>query len=208
MNSAEYFIFKTGTHFKYLQTAYKLLIEAYNELQSKKYNIANCNENKIRNVLVRVAKKKKSELFFYWITEFPDIERNNRIDIELITPYSLKDDEKTIKIECKIVGENNYINRNGINSFVEGKYSSEMFLAGMIGFIKDGKIENKIENIKNRIKNHKEIKTTKNLTECTIDKKFKYSYFSQHKRTKPLSKIDLYHLFFDFTATSKITQKP
>lgn len=202
MKSAQEFDYKIGTHLEYLTIACRFLIKSYSELQNKKYNVDNYNENKIKNDLVKIAENKKSTFPFRWITEFPDLEKNNRIDIELDTPYSLQNKNKGIKIECKIVGENEYINKNGINSFIDGKYSSEMFLAGMVGFIKEGNIERKVKNIENRINNHKTIKTTKNLTLYKIDKKFKHSYFSQHKRIKPLSKIDLHHLFFDFTIKS------
>ncbi len=201
-NNANNFQFYKGTHLKYLLDAYNLLILSYYDLLSEGYDVNHCNENKIRDDIVKIAEKLPTILKYDWITESRDLDKVNRIDIDLINPLSLGEKEKRLKIECKIVGENSYINRNGINSFAEGKYSSKMFLAGMIGFIKDGKIENKIENIKNKINNHKTIKTTKNLTPYKIDEKFKHSYFSQHRRIKPLFKIDLYHLFFDFTITS------
>ena len=202
-NNANNFQFYEGTHLNYLLDAYNLLILSYYDLLSKGYNVNNCNENKIRDDVVKIAEKLPTILKYEWITESRDLGKVNRIDIDLITSLSLGKKEKRLKIECKIIGENSYVNRNGIDSFTEGKYSSEMFLAGMIGFIKDGNIKRKIKNIKNKINKHKTIKTTKNLTLYKIDKKFKYSYFSQHKRNKSLPKIDLYHLFFDFTTTSQ-----
>ncbi len=206
--NAKIFTHNRGTHLDYLQDAYRILINSYYELRAKKYSADNCNENKIRDDLVIIAEKEKSKLFFRWTPESLDLDENSRIDIELVTPFSLREDKLGIKIECKIVKngseyidtyENNVKGRtNGIMGFIRGKYSSKMPLAGMVGFVKEGNIDNKIDSIKNKIKEHKTIKTIKNLTFYKIEKDFKYSYFSQHKRMDKLPKIYLYHLFFDF----------
>ena len=208
---ASIFKYNKGTHFNYIQIAYGFLIEAFQELTSNHYNAKQNNENTIRDELVKIAQKKKNKDFiFYWNTESRDLEKSNRIDIELVPPYALDDFNKVIKIECKIVGEDKYIdtessfNRknsptNGIMSFITGKYSPDMPLAGMIGFIKEGKIELKIKNIKNRIDNHIAINTIQNLVQISITDSFNYSYHSKHKRYNGLKKIDIYHLFFDFT---------
>ena len=207
---ASVFKYSTGSHLDYIKIAYEFLIEAYQELSKKNYNARENNENKIRNDLVKIAKsRKKSKLPFLWITEFPDIENNNRIDIALATPQSLIDESNAIKIECKIVGENKYIDTkksfegknptNGIMSFITGKYSPQMPLAGMIGFIKTGEIHDKIDRIKKRLQDHKEITTHQNLTKHPIKENFKYSYDSKHKRINNLKDISIHHLFFDFT---------
>lgn len=204
------FICKIGTDLQYLNIAYNALIGAYNDLKNVKFDTSKCNENKIRDELVKLAKKKPSPLFFRWSTEFPDLDKNNRIDIELINPLSLIDNEKGIKIECKIIkGGSEYIDTkethereinptNGIMSFISGKYASKMPIAGMIGFIKEGKIDDKIKKVESKIKDHKQIKTIKNLTFYKIDDKFVHSYHSQHERYSGLSEIDIYHLFFNF----------
>lgn len=92
----------------------------------------------------------------------------------------MTDESNAIKIECKIVGENKYIDTkktfernnsptNGIMSFITGKYSSQMPLSGMIGFIKIGNINIKVNSIKKRLKNHVDIKKTyHNLEHYTI----------------------------------------
>jgi hypothetical protein len=51
--------------------------------------------------LVKVAQKNESD--FRFITEFPDLDKSSRIDIMLITPYSLRGKDSDIEIECKIV---------------------------------------------------------------------------------------------------------
>ena len=194
------FIYNTGTHLDYLQNSYRLLIESYDDLCEDGYDSSSNNENKIRNDLVQIAENKPSDLKYRWITELPDLEKNNRIDIELVTPLNLSDKNLGLKIECKIVGEEKYINSNGISSFVEGKYASDMPLAGMIGFVKEGDIVNKINNVKSKINAHKTIKTIQNLVFYQVNKKFKYSYLSKHKRVSKIPKIDLYHLFLDFNS--------
>ena len=208
--NASGFKYTIGTHLDYIKIAYEFLIEAYKELINNNYIAVNNNENTIRDDLVKIAKSKKNINFpFRWSTEFPDIERNNRIDIDLATPQSLIDDSNAIKIECKIVGEDKYIDTknsferknptNGIMSFITGKYSPQMPLAGMIGFIKDGEIQNKIRTIRKRLKNHNNIITLQNLSKYIIKKEFEYSYHSKHERINNLKNISIYHLFFDFT---------
>ncbi|MCK5416319.1 hypothetical protein KAI92_02730 [Candidatus Parcubacteria bacterium] len=200
MNSAKNFIYSGGTHLDYLQSSFKLLIRSYNDLIRDGYNASGNNENRIRDDLVRIAEGKPADLNYRWITELPDLKKNNRIDIELITPLNLVDKNLGIKIECKIVGENEYISRNGISSFVSGKYADKIPLAGMIGFIKEGSIEKKIDNIKSKISIHKTIKTIQNILFYRINNKFKYSYLSKHHRATRKSVINLYHLFFDFNS--------
>jgi len=209
--NASVFEHSIGSHLDYIKIAYEFLIEAYQELADNNYNACNNNENTIRDDLVKIAKSKKYTNFpFRWITEFPDIENNNRIDIDLATPQSLEDDSNAIKIECKIVGVDKYIDTkksfereksptNGIMSFITGKYSPTMPLAGMVGFIKDGEIQFKIECIKKRLHKHKDIRTLQNLTKNLLNDNFEYSYDSKHERMKHLKDIIIYHLFFDFT---------
>ncbi len=209
MNASD-FKYTIDIHLDYIKIAYKFLIEAYQELINNNYIADKKNENKIRDDLVRIAKSKKNITFpILWITEFQDIKSNNRIDIGLATPQSLIDDSIVIKIECKIVGEDKYIDTkksferknptNGIMSFITGKYSPDMPLAGMIGFIKDGEIQNKIRTIRQRLKNHNNIMTLQNLSKYLIKKEFEYSYHSKHERMNDLKNISIYHLFFDFT---------
>ncbi len=207
---ASLFQHSIGTHLEYITIAYEFLIESYQELIKRKYISNLKNENKIRDDLVKIAQKKKKTNFpFRWITEYPDIEINNRIDIDLATPQSLIDDSNAIKIECKIVGADKYIDTknsferqaptNGIMSFITGKYSPTMPLAGMIGFIKDGNIQKKIKTIEKRLDDHMDITTINKLSKYSIKDDFKFSFHSSHRRTKQLNTIAIYHLFFDFT---------
>lgn len=207
--NANIFTKKSGTHLHYLKTAYRFLIESYLELLNNAYNVSLKNENSIRDDLVRIAKKKNNGLMFQWITEKPDLDNNSRIDILLITPLSLGDESKNINIECKIVGEDKYIDTNesfkrkssptnGIMSFLSGKYSEKMPIVGMIGFIKEGEIETKIDKIQKRITKHHSSNTIENLNKYEIVSDFNYSYVSRHAKLINSSKINIYHLFFDF----------
>jgi hypothetical protein len=198
IHSASQFVHSKDTHLDFLKEAYYLLIFAYEDLKVKGYDVSKKNENKIRDDLVQIAKKEGVSTKLRFITEFPDLKNNSRIDIQLITPLSLNDGEKSdITIECKIIGESKYINNNGICSFSSNKYASEMPLAGMIGFIKEGDISHKIEHLKHLLDNHPDIITDQNLEPYEFESNFKESYKSKHQR-KGNKPIVLYHLFFDF----------
>lgn len=187
-----------------LNASCSLLVKEYRDLMSAGFEASDKDENKIRDELVRGANRQKlldpvtSSMQFFMTSERPDLEENSRIDINILTPTSLTDNGATaITMECKIVGENSYINRNGLNSFISGKYSAGTDIAGMIGFIKEGDITDKVEGIKTRLENHPTISTTRNLERNEILEGFEHSYESEHERTE-LSDITIQHLFFDF----------
>lgn len=188
-----------------MSAACTLLIKEYQGLSSNGYDVSDKNENKIRDDLVRGANRLKvadpviSSMQFAMLSERPDLEENSRIDINIATPSALMDNFATaITIECKIVGENDYVNGNGLISFITGKYSAGTDIAGMIGFIKEGDIARKVEGIKRRLDQHESIVTTQNLESNSILMGFDQSYKSEHERTNGLSNIDMQHLFLDF----------
>lgn len=189
-----------------LNAACSLLIKEYQNLQSSGFDASDKNENRIRDELVKGANRQKvidpqtSLMQFFMVSERPDLEENSRIDINIMTPSALMDNGATaITMECKIVGENEYINGNGLISFISGKYSSGTDIAGMVGFIKEGAIVSKIDGIKTRLQNHASIVTTKNLEKNDIVADFEHSYESSHERSG-LSEITMQHLFFDFVS--------
>lgn len=202
MNDANIFIKSKECNLDFLIYAHKILISSYEDLIKNNYSPDGYNENRIRDDLVKIAEEitRQKNLKIDWNTESRNLKKTNRIDITLSTPLTLGHsfDERT-GIECKIVGTGHYVNRNGINSFISGVYCEKTSLAGMIGFIKSGDINKKIKKIETNLNNHPTIKTIKNITPLLIDKNFKYSYISEHERESNLPKIDLYHLFFDFT---------
>lgn len=188
-----------------LNAACTLLIKEYQSLSSAAYDVSDKNENRIRDDLVRGANRLKltdpttSSMQFSIISERPDLEENSRIDINIITPSALLDNlASAITLECKIVGENEYINGNGLVSFITGKYSAGTDIAGMIGFIKEGDIAQKVNGIRSRLDRHTSIVTTRNLERNNILNNFDQSYDSEHERTEGLSGITIQHLFLDF----------
>lgn len=214
VNSASQFSHYGNTHLDFLREAYLLLILSYEELSSQNYNTSNKNENQIRDDLVIIAAQKESTLQFEWDTESRNLQKKNRIDITLITPLSLgKGFEKRLGIECKVVKDGSeYIDTasshsrtsnptNGIMSFISGKYCQNLPIAGMIGFVKKGKIDDKISGIIQRLLSHADIKTTRNLEYYEIKGGFSHSYDSEHKRVNT-NFIRIYHLFFNFVSTS------
>ncbi len=210
---ASQFLHRGDTHLDFLKEAYILLILAYEDLKAENYDVNSKNENRIRDDLVVIAEKKETNLNFEWDTESRNLKKANRIDISLITPLGLGAGiEKRIGIECKIISASGteYIDNkashsrknnptNGIMSFVSGKYASQMPLAGMIGFIKNGIISDKIEKIKELLNNHSDITTDQNLESYEFKEGFNASYESKHQRENN-DPIVLYHLFFSFTA--------
>ena len=80
---------KTQELKKYLFEAYKLLINSYNFLISKITDFSKYGENKLRDKLVKKAEIIPTNLNFNFISEKPNLQKNNRIDIELETAYSL-----------------------------------------------------------------------------------------------------------------------
>jgi len=176
-------------------------------------------ETFLRNILVKkyLIKYKSNfkieNLNFY--SEVQDISEDCKtggfVDIHISNPMGIIGKENLFyAFECKrlyggLTKNKEYVN-NGLSRFIDGKYSKNMPLAGMIGFVqgfkRGGNMNSLVVDIKSILSDDKTIKTTKNLTPYKIDNKFKHSYFSQHKRKNKLPKIDLYHLFFDFNATS------
>jgi len=197
--NASVFQHSDGFHLTYLSEAYRILIASYSEMLTKNnYTGVSCNENKLRDDLIKIAETKESNLKFEWVTESRNLVKSNRIDVTLITPYSLGlGFEKQIGIECKIVGVDSYVNGNGIISFISGKYTSQMPIAGMIGFITVPTVKSKVDEINKKLKEHTQIKTNKYLLFYKFVDGFNESYHSNHDREKQLPSIDIYHLMFD-----------
>lgn len=212
--SASKFLHCGNTYLDFLREAYVLLIVSYKELLFIKYDAKDKNENQIRDDLVKIAEQKEATLQFDWDTESRNLQKENRIDITLITPLSLgKGFERRLGIECKVIKDgseyidtaNSHYNisnpTNGIMSFISGKYCQKLPIAGMIGFVKEGNIDNKISRIIQRLQKHTDIITKKNLIFFEIKNDFFNSYESEHERPSTIN-IKIYHLFFDFVSNS------
>jgi len=200
--NASVFQYSDGFHFTFLSEAFRILIDSYSEMLIKNNYIGiSYDENKLRDDLIKIAETKRKKVMFEWDTESRNLIKSNRIDVTLITSYSLGlGFEKRIGIECKIVGVNSYVNGNGIISFTSGKYASQMPIAGMIGFIMVPTVKSKVDEINEKLKEHKKIKTNKYLLFYKFVDGFNESYHSNHDRVKQLPSIDIYHLMFDCTS--------
>lgn len=209
MNSsldASIFTFGDEFHAMYLQEAMNMLSMGFKRLSSEiKYN-DDYNENKLRDDLLRFLPSKREGMVLTFDTESRNLDKDNvRIDITIITLEVLSqpfdDFEKRITVECKIIGVDQYINRNGIISYVDGKYASQLPVAGMIGFIFKGSPESVKCKINKKLKKHSSIKTIAFLEHHELANKFPNSYKSTHERTNKLAPIDIFHLLLDYSAT-------
>lgn len=200
---ASIFSFGHGFHAMYLQEAITMLSSAYSALIEKVVYNDDYNENKLRDDLIRYLPSKRQGIMMTFDTESRDVDKDNvRIDITIITlevlSQPVKDFEKRITIECKIIGVDHYINKNGIISYVEGKYASQLSVAGMIGFIFEGRPEEIKEQINEKLRKHASIKTITYLERGALENNFPDFYKSAHQRNK-LNPIDLSHLLLDYS---------
>jgi hypothetical protein len=117
---------------------------------------------------------------------------------------SLTDEDYYFAFECKRLEnlrKNNAYIKDGIRRYVGNIYARAMPFAGMIGFVEKGNIIKIKNNINDRLFNLnkiKELETIKMLALEELEKDFKFSYVSIHRRVENIP-IKLYHLFLDYT---------
>ncbi len=196
----------------------KLLVFCYEKIiLEKKFNLDEF-ETFIRNIFIKYLRKYKNK-FLLWKSYFEaepeeitdEYKTGWFIDIKIwnIEWLDFIDEDKYFAFECKRLNwysehKKEYID-NWLSRFISGQYSKKMQLSWMIWFVqwfqKWKDIDYNISEIKDFLKNESKIKnkTIQNLEYFEVEKDFKYSYFSKHKREKWLKNIDIYHLFFDFT---------
>lgn len=201
---ASMFVHGSGFHAMHIHEAMSMLTIGYQSLLPKLKYKQDYNENRFRDDLIKNLPAKKEGVYITFDTESRDVDRENvRIDITIITlevlTQSQDDFSKRITIECKIIGIDQYINRNGIVSFVEGKYASQLPVAGMIGFVLSGTCDAAISGINKKLKSHSKIKTVKLLEKYELETKFDHSYKSTHNRDRGLNNIDIYHLMLNYS---------
>jgi len=203
---------------KYLKNGFLFLYQGYETvLKTKRYKLSEQSknlENDIRDDILRVAEARLKEeslrnrenklLEFKFKNEprnISDEDDTKRIDIELIfaIPAYIPD----LIIECKRLKNNEknlaYIN-NGVQRFVIGRYSEELPIAGMIGFIEAGNEVDIINDLKNRLSKQTEtISTIETHTTDVFSEEYAgHIYQSTHSRKGDLSEIELFHLMLDF----------
>lgn len=209
-----------GFYHEEFKTVLKLLIFCYNEILNletpQSYEKGFKLENHLRNVLVKNYLRKYKERYgisyLGFEIESGEIDINDVtvgfIDIKVVNAglvTSMKCDEDVYyAIECKRLDKysskiSKYV-EEGILRFINGKYSNNMPLAGMLGFIEKNTPDIILGKIIDKLNNEKCINTINNLDNCVLQDDFEYSYLSKHERKDPLGPIDIYHLLFDYTS--------
>jgi hypothetical protein len=175
-------------------------------------------ENKIRDDIHREAEKllkkaaleKRDDKFlrFSFKNENRDVEDENDVKrFDLSLSYDSAPYLDDIIIECKRLHKNEknlkYL-ENGIERFETNRYGYGLPIGGMIGFIEKGEETKIIDDLTKKLS--RRISTEKNLTEtasgATIFSEILKGHVFQscHRRPEHLEKIELYHLFMNFTS--------
>jgi len=104
-------------------------------------------------------------------------------------------------IECKRLfnqnSKNNEYISNGLERFINLKYSKENNYAAMVGFMVEDNLPFIHENVKQKVFSHQSIKTNSEFSKNKLQQ-WKLSIKSTHTR-KDNSVIHIYHLLFDFS---------
>lgn len=213
--------------FHQFESVLNLIIDSYYEIKKdgKKvrkgpdgYDLDNNMplENSLTNMLIIYLREKRKTAYglelLIFDAEPAEIGEQNEskgfLDIKVgnaTLKYSGEPDENIYyAFECKRLNDSNYGSyvNDGILRFIEEKYSKNMSFAGMIGYFEVNNIEIKdiISKINNNLANkfnRGKLKEKSQLDKLEIQKRFKYSYISNHER-KTRNHIDLYHLIFDY----------
>ncbi|MCX6648854.1 MAG: hypothetical protein NTV61_05635 [Candidatus Bathyarchaeota archaeon] len=109
------------------------------------------------------------------------------------------DKQSFFGIECKILENNTSSSKQyieeGVKRYLSGKYYGKIDESSMVGYIKEGNINQIIENIKIEINLLGPIQP---LTQSYNFKDFNYHYYSMHKVAYLTSDYLIHHLFFSF----------
>lgn len=193
----------------------RFLIYSYRQMISNNETLTSDHETYLRNVLVKKylrdkeAKQKYKIGYLGFEIEPGEIDIINQtvgfIDVKVtnLGNKDLLDEDEYYSIECKRLDgsttKNNLYIKEGINRFVQSKYSGQMPFASMIGFIENG-ISTQIKTEINHILNQDKIfKTNSVLTEYLVEHDFNETYISKHERkNSQFDKIDIIHFMFDF----------
>ena len=198
----------------------KLLIYSYCQMILNNEILTSDHENYLRNVLVKKylrdkeAKKKYNIGYLGFEIEPGEIDIDNItigfIDIKVtnLGNKDLLDEDEYYSIECKRLDggttKNNLYIKEGINRYVQSKYSSQMPFASMIGFIESGNAPKSISDINHFLNQNKLFKTHSELSEYLIETDFNETYISKHERKySQYDKIDIIHFMLDFQRLMK-----
>lgn len=189
-----------------------LMIDCYYRIRENEILLPNQFETFLRNVLVkkylRIYKNSFSIGYLSFEAEPGEIDNNYKsigfIDIKVsnIGHKDLLNEEEYYSFECKRLDGSSKLNKEyieeGIFRYVDGKYSSRMSIAGMIGFVQNGTIEFIVQDINGKIKANSKMNCVSLVMKHSLVEKFDNSYYSSHNRNNGLVPIDIYHLMFDY----------
>ena len=214
--SASIFV-KEKTYEKKFKKIVELCLYAHSIMREKEKNIDGEQEETLRSILKHYMETNRG-LFklgnYHFDAESAEINENytteGYCDIKVTIPtnniWSCKA-EKYFTLECKRLdgtsAKNNKYIEDGMHRFITEKYSKNMNIGGMIGFIETNKNKKEPIDIDNIVTNINTILITKHnhlpeekLNVVSIDTNH-YSCESVHAITNNNRKIQLVHLFLD-----------
>lgn len=131
------------------------------------------------------------------------------IRVSIPNPSEFSSGTLSFIIECKIIDSYSRKNKlyieEGILRFISGKYSENMNVGGMIGFIRiaenrkksnNSKTDKIIDNINYKLVNDYKRPNSEELAKIHVMDKFDSLFISKHSRTS-LSNINLFHMLLD-----------
>ncbi|WP_291862212.1 hypothetical protein [Marinilabilia sp.] len=198
----------------------KLLIYSYQQMVENNEVLTSDHETYLRNILVKKylrnkdAKQKYDIGYLGFEIESGEIDINNQtvgfIDIKVLNlgNKDLLDEDEYYSIECKrLDGEstkNNLYIKEGINRYVNSKYSQQMPFSAMVGFIESGITANIKDNINSSLIENKYFQTYSSLLEYVFVADFKETFVSKHERkNSQFTDIEIFHFLFDFQGLIK-----
>lgn len=197
----------------------KLCIFAYNQMLENENDLDGKDEGKLRNLLMKHMQNNRGNYGLGNYNIDAECAENNEITNKTIGYCDLKitiptnndfsnEPYRYFTIECKRLDgtsqKNNLYITEGMHRFITEKYSKNMDISGMIGFIESSNnnkttitIDNIVKNINNNLVQRFMHQQNEKLTHSLVDENFINSYESNHEIKHKKRKIKLSHLFFD-----------
>lgn len=193
----------------------KLLIYSYQQMIENNELLTSGHETYLRNILVKKYLRNKDAKQMYGIgylgfeIESGEIDFNYQtvgfIDIKVLNlgNKDLLNEDEYYSIECKRLDggttKSNLYIKEGINRYVNSKYSQQMPFSVMLGFIESGNTAKITKDINTSLTKNKYFQTYLPLLEYLFVSDFKETFISKHERkNSQFTDIEIFHLMFDF----------
>jgi hypothetical protein len=136
--------------------------------------------------------------------EFRRGKRRPRLDIRLVSKTRIPNTRFCVEAKRLYRSDSlkEYLDREGLEAFVEEYYAKDDDAAGMLGYVQSGGLGDWIAKVQIKLAESVSLrKTAKSETwvSVTFADGPTNTYLSRHYRTKSKSEIDLLHTFFAFT---------